>query len=155
MSTTNPTFQRTIVLRGERNFDEKLAGESGIYPGMLIARNSADAFVKHATKGGDTNALIAVEEPMNAGATVDTAFTNGSLAKAHRATAGQTLNLLCESGYNYTVGTPLVSNGNGLFIPAANVGTGVTVKRTFAEVTVARDLTVSGAVDSLVVADIR
>ena len=74
MAQTNPN---TIVLKADDQFRtiERLAG-AALSPGYLLALNSSNAFVKHATANGRAMKLFAMEREFT-GSTITTAYSSG------------------------------------------------------------------------------
>ena len=139
---------RTILLRpchGRK--DEALTNAAGFLPGQLVRLNSAGKIILHATIHGHGPRKILIEDAVW-GKTVDDAFAANVNAPFYNFSPEGKFNFRCKEGFNYTVGTLLVSNGDGNFRPYI-AGTSLQV---FGEVRTALDLTAAGA-PALVEAD--
>lgn len=96
--------------------NDVVAGEA-ITPGHLIERYQASAgvvkFRKHATAGGNTARIVALNQSMlNRG--VDTAYAAGDLVEAGILDGGSTAWMLIGSGVSVVAGQKLESAGNGV-----------------------------------------
>lgn len=154
---SNPTaasFQRTIVLRGERNIFEDVAGVAGIYPGMLLDRKpdgTGAPYVRpHQVVGGRGACRIATEQVLNQGGTVDTVYALGDIVRYHEAKPGDIVKVLLLAGQVAVIGSKLISHGDGKFTVSADVDTNITLQTAYGEADVALDLSASGAVDTLI-----
>ncbi len=152
MST--PVFQRTIVLRGEYCIYEDVTNNSTIKPGMLLQRrdrgNGLPVVIPHGLAGGRGACLIATENPLNAGGTVDTTYAAEDVVRYHHAKPGDIVNVLLAAGQNAKIGSELISAGNGKFTVSADVDTNITLQSAFGTADTALNLTASGAVDTLI-----
>ena len=141
--------KRRIHSKGEYRQEEAYASGT-ITPGMLIELDSSGYVKAHATEGGYGERAFAVEDALQ-GKTVSDNYTttNPDLVTYILPTKGACVNALLKAGYNYTIGTELISAGDGTLIPNGQESSGVTVKEIIAEVTEASDLSASGASNTL------
>lgn len=114
----------TIFLGGEHTQINDLAASAAITPGHLVERfNSAGVIRlrKHATAGGDTARLIALNHSM-ANKGVDDDYAANDLVEVSAGRGGSTYWMLIASGQNIVAGNKLESAGDGtLRILAAGV----------------------------------
>jgi hypothetical protein len=108
---------RTVHLGGDITLVNDVSAGGAITPGMLIERYQISAGVvglrAHATAGGNTVPLVALNTPMlNKG--VDDAYATGDLVEAAVGQPGATFWMLIGSGVNAVAGAKLESAGNGL-----------------------------------------
>ena len=95
---------------------ELIAGEAGIYPGMLCSVNASGQAIKNASSGGalgDEN-LVALEDGLQGGKGVDTVYPSGQRVFLAIAKAGSEYNVLVadEQRYSDRMTNPLVSIAN-------------------------------------------
>jgi hypothetical protein len=109
---------KRIHSRGPIIQSEAPAGESGIYPGMLIKLNSAGAVIKHANAGGvlgDEN-MIAIEDQLQ-GKTVDDVYAyvaaNPAIVTYIIFPPGSEGNVLLDDGAAVVIGGKIISTGDG------------------------------------------
>ena len=115
---------RRIENRGPGYEQEYKAGESGIYPGMLVDLNAAGELIKHATSEVQTPVILAMEDALQ-GNTVATVYLDNNRVPVLIPSKGAVVNALVESGQNVTIGDVFVSGGNGLFIETESATSGV------------------------------
>lgn len=105
----------TIFLGGEHTQIGTLAASESITPGHLVERfNNAGVirFRKHATAGGDTARLVALNHSMvNKG--VDDVYAANDLVEVSAGRGGSTYWMLIASGQNIVAGNALESAGDG------------------------------------------
>jgi hypothetical protein len=109
----------TIFLNGNYQLEEKLAGASGIMPGMLVKTNSSDAVVVHATAGGYAERMFVAEDSLQ-GKTVDDVYTSGQPVRLLIMAPGSQVQALLEPGHSYAIGDKLQSNGAGSLEPISS-----------------------------------
>lgn len=121
-----------VKSKGEPVHIEALAGESGIYPGMLLSINSSGELIKNAVAGGGygDEIIIAIEERLQGEKNVETVYTSGQRVFAVIPADGDEINLRIVDGADIDVGDKIISNGNGLLkettgVPKAMVGVAV------------------------------
>lgn len=139
----------SVHSKGAYRHEEFQAGESGIYPGMLVELNSSGYAIKHATQGGRGLMMIADEDALQ-GNTVSTVFTSGDQLTCMLPEKGAEVRLLVAAGENIAIGDELISNGAGLFIENGSEDSGTTVNQVFAIAAEAQDLSDSGDSNTLV-----
>ncbi len=117
---------------GEVIHIEAIAGESGIYPGMLLKINSSGELIKNSTAGGGygDEIIIALEEQLQGEKNVATVYTSGQRVFAIIPRDGDEVNLLMVDGADIDVGDKIISNGNGLLkettgVPKSMIGVAV------------------------------
>lgn len=151
------TTANRILLRGEYVAEEALAN-SDILPGNLIQLRSDGKVERHSTAGGKAERYFAIENALTgpnvfengSGQTVATKYVSGDLVFGALVVPGGSVLAVLKAGYNYTIGTKLVSDGAGKLQPASALGS-ANVPNDIAIVwDTAKDLSGSGAVDSLV-----
>lgn len=111
-----------ILSKGIAEHAEAIAGEAGIYPGMLIKLNSSGQVVRHSIVGGllGDETLIAEEDALQ-GKTVDDVYVSGQLVFYLVPHKGAEVNVLVEDGQDIAIGDKLMSSGNGLFREAGDL----------------------------------
>ena len=135
-----------IHLKGSYRHEEAIAGAAGIYPGMLVMLNSSGEVVVHATAGGWAEKAFAEEDALQ-GHTIDTVYEDDSVVSYVLPEQGGEVNVMLKEGYDYSIGTQLVSAGDGTLMPYDDMESDGTVLEVLAVCTEALDLTVSGAED--------
>jgi len=111
--------QRLIKLLGEPVQNEDHAAAEEIFPGHLISRNSSAQVIKHATGGGNTAPMFALEreemgQGVGAGVAADAAnYQIGDYVKAGTFHTGCVVRVWLASGQNINIGDKLESAGNG------------------------------------------
>jgi len=104
---------KTILLRGSmNNHSERKCGPTAITPGMLIATDSQDRFVPHASAAGKASPLFARENSI-VGRGFDTDYAEGETTLAWHGQAGDQFYAFLEAGANVAIGAILESNGAG------------------------------------------
>lgn len=142
------SINNIIHQAGQYRLAEHIAA-AAITPGMLVELISAGTIQPHSTSGGFGERAIALENPLKGDTNAD-AYAIGDPVQVGLEIPGSVVQLLCRVGYNYTIGTKLISYGDGTFIPTTG-----TPKQIFATVVTANDLTASGSVTALVSARIQ
>lgn len=100
-----------IVLKGDPIRHEVLAGGT-ITPGDLVGRASGGTLVRHATAGGNSEKLFAVEmDLIGSGITDD--YSSGDTVKFIASRAGDWVYATLASGQNVAIGAFLESDGSG------------------------------------------
>lgn len=140
--------KRRIHAKGGYQYDERIA-YAAISPGMLVEQVPNAATVRaHATEGGDAEAMFALEDALQ-GNTVSTDYDAADLVCLILPEKGCCVNALLLAGYDYQIGTELISAGDGTLKPKDNASSGTTVDRIIAVNTEDQDLSDSGAEDTL------
>lgn len=135
-----------IRLIGEGRVEEDV-GSGAIKPGMLLEKftSSGDVKVKaHSTSGGFAERAVAVEDALQ-GKTVDDAYTSGDRVSYLLGKPGDVVQMILNAGEDVDVGDQLISNGDGTVIKATG-----TPKQIIGSAEEAKDLSASGAVDTLI-----
>lgn len=136
------TINNMIHLQGERRVVEYPAN-AAITPGMLVEVISTKKVQKHATAGGEGENAFATEDALR-GKTVADDYAEDDVVTVSIEQPGSIVNALLLAGSNYTVGTLLISAGDGTLKPTTG-----TPAKTFAVVVEAVDLSASAAVNTL------
>ena len=114
--------KQTIVVKTfGRVYEERVAGEAGIYPGMACKVNSAGKVVKQDTEGAKDECLIALEDRLQ-GNTVSDVYTNDYPVRLMIFRPGEEFCGLLESGQDISIGEKLIFADNGKFISASDSG---------------------------------
>jgi hypothetical protein len=108
MLTTNP---KRIHLLGNGRHEEIEAG-GVITPGMLLALNSSDKVVAHATATGWAERLFALEDALQ-GRAIDTNYAADDVVGVVVAEPGDVVYAWLQNGENVDIGDQLTSNGDG------------------------------------------
>lgn len=105
---------RTIRLKTEAQRQEYEAGAAGIYPGMILAKNSSGQVIPMGTQGGVAGAplLVAIEDDL-IGSTVSTVYSSGSRVQCVTPQMGDTIAIRCVSGATINIGTKVISSNAG------------------------------------------
>lgn len=143
-----------IHSKGSYVYDEAVAGEASIYPGMLLELNSDGEVIMHDTEGGRAEKAFAIEDALQ-GNTVDDAYAADDVVAYIIPVQGAEVNALLKAGYDYAIGDELISAADGTLKQATEISSGETVDDVVAVVTEAVDLTGSGAVDTLASVRVR
>lgn len=111
--------KRRVHNKGAYQQDEAVAGEAGIYPGMLLQMKESSGtaqVIKHDTSGSAfAEALFAAEDALQ-GKTVDDVYTSGKIVTYLLPGKGSVVNARIAGGQNIHIGDLLVSNGAGCLI---------------------------------------
>ena len=140
--------ENQIQLKGDYRYDEKTAG-GAISPGHLIEIDSAGDVVVHSTEGGRAARLFAVEDALQ-GNTLDDDYADDDLVPCHHEYPGSEIQAFLKSGENVSIGDELISAGDGTLIADGSESSGVTVADRIAIALEAKNLSGSGAVDTLI-----
>lgn len=129
--------------------EEAKAGESGIYPGMLIKLNSSGEVIKHTTEGGNLGdeTLIAMEDALQ-GKNADQVYTDGEIVTYMIANVGSVVNMLIEDEQDIDIGDKIMSAGNGKLKETTDLESGETLAKVVGVATEANDLTGSNTDDT-------
>jgi hypothetical protein len=102
-------------------YEERIAAEAGIKPGMLCKVNSAGKVIKHDSAGGKVENLIAIEDSLQ-GKTVDDAYAINTPVRLVWFRPGEEFHGLADGGTNITLGEQVCSAGNGMHRSASDSG---------------------------------
>lgn len=140
----------TIKGKGTFRQEEAVAGEAGIYPGMLLKMNSSGQVVMHSTEGGvlGDEVLIAAEDALQ-GNTVDTVYTVSTPVTYLVPNKGSEVRMLIEDGQDIAVGDKIMSAGNGLLKETTDLESGETLASVVGVALEANDLTGSNTSNTL------
>jgi hypothetical protein len=103
-----------IVLKGEGRYDEAPAS-AALSPGHLIERISTGKVRKHATAGGVSLRMFAIEDSL-IGKTIDDAYAADDIVRHVIASPGDVVYAILKAGQSVVIGDDLVSNGDGTLI---------------------------------------
>lgn len=140
-----------IHASGAYRYEEKLAGDEDILPGMLLMKNADDEVVVHDTEGGRAAKMFALEDALF-GKTVDETFDEDNPVPIIIPDQGGKVNALLEGGYEYTIGMELISAGNGKLKPASQITSGLTVEEVIAYCEETADLSTESTDEDTLVA---
>lgn len=143
MSTENQ-----IHLRGDFDRDESVA-VAAISPGHLVEYTSAGEVQVHSTEGGVAGRTFAEIDSLQGNTTSD-AYAADDLVALNIEKIGNDTQAFLKAGESVTPGTVLISAGDGTLIAAASVSSGTTIYDRIAEARETKDLSGSGAVDTLI-----
>ena len=141
---------RRIHIKGGYVKEENIAGEAGMYPGMLLALNSDGNVVSHDKIGGVAERAFAEEDALQGGS-VDDVYTIAELVTYILALPGSVVNAMIQAGQDLSPGDILISGGDGTLISVASEESGY-ASGDYHPVAIARDacdLTASGAVATI------
>lgn len=117
------TGYRTITIKGGNVRGERLAGESGITPGHLLAVSSGKV-IKHATADGATLKWVAVESPHASSGTAENiaiTYANGDTVYFAEGQPGDEFYMFLANGSNAVEGVSLLfSSGDGTLKVVSN-----------------------------------
>jgi len=143
MSTENQ-----VHLIGDFRREEAVA-VSTITPGMLIEETSAGEYQPHSTEGGYAERMFA-EIDFLQGNDLEDDYSADDLVEANLEAPGNETQAFLKAGENVSIGTQLISAGDGTLIALASAASGTTVRQVIAIAREAEDLSGSGAVDTLI-----
>ena len=128
-------------------YEERDAGEAGIYPGMLCKVDTDGDVVKHATEGGRGECLIAIEDSLQ-GRGVDTVYTTDYPVRLEIFRPGEEFHGLLKAGQVLSKGEGLISSGDGTFKSATD--SGLSIDAIIAYAMEDEDLSASGSENTLI-----
>lgn len=102
-----------IHSKGEYTQEEYVAGEAGIYPGMLVELRSDNKVYRHSVENGRNEKMFATEDPLQ-GRTVSDVYAIGAIVTVILPHLGCEVWGLLEDTQDVVIGDWLVSRGNGL-----------------------------------------
>jgi len=137
-----------IHSKGDARREEFIAATSTIYPGMLLTQLEAGTVTPHATEGGRSEAMFAEEDALQ-GKNDSTLYTIANPVSVLLPAKGSEVRALIESGQEVVIGDELISAGNGKLKVAGDLESGETLTQVIAIAAEARDLTGSGASDTI------
>lgn len=128
-------------------YEERNAGEAGIYPGMLCYVFTDGTVKLHASEGGRAECLVALEDSLQ-GRGVDTVYTLAYPVRLEVFRPGEEFMGLLASGQNISIGEGLISSGDGTFKSATD--SGLDIDSIIAYAMEAEDLSASGSSNTLI-----
>lgn len=128
---------------------EELLAVAAISPGDLIEETSAGKFQVHSTEGGYATRIFAEVDALQ-GNTLDDDYAAADLVSANVELPGNEVQAFLKDGEDVAKGAKLISAGDGTLIAEGSASSGVTVKQIIATAREAKDLSGSGAVDTLI-----
>lgn len=143
MSTENQ-----IHLIGDFRREEETAGGT-IAPGHLIEQDSTGDVIVHATEGGVAGRVFAEIDALQ-GNTLDDDYSEDDLVALNVEQKGSECQAFLKAGEDVDIGDILISAGDGTLIENGSESSVTTVYDYIAIVREAKDLSGSGAVDTLI-----
>jgi len=141
--------KRRIHAKGQYEHDEKIASVA-IQPGMLVEIEPNTANLRpHNVEGGESPECAFATEDALQGNTVTDNYAIADLVTYILPVKGACVNALLKAGYDYTIGTKLVSDGDGTLIPNGEESSAGPVPSVVAVTTEDCDLSASGAANTL------
>jgi len=134
----------TLVARYARK-EQEFTANAALSPGHLVEVLSTGKIQKHAVAGGLGEKMFAQEDALQ-GKTIDDAYVADDKVFIVFPLQGDEINALIQAGQNLTVGTKLVSAGDGTLIDIDEAATAVTDLSVLAVCIEAIDLTATGDV---------
>lgn len=118
-----------IVLLGDFRQEEGLASGT-VKPGHLVELTTATAqtFKAHATEGGFAERAFAIEDALQ-GKTISDSYSTTTLVQVALVVPGAVVQAYLKSGKSCSVGTELISAGDGTLIPYADAASETTVEQ--------------------------
>lgn len=104
--------RNTIKIKNWSNIFEEYVANAAIIPGMLIELMSTGKVRAHATAGGSTMPMFALEDELQ-GNGVDTAYAAAAPVQCWIPGRGDQVNALLDDGETVVIGDFLESAGNG------------------------------------------
>ncbi len=139
--------QILVKTHGPIAYEERNAGEAGIYPGMLLKVATDGDFEKHATEGQNCQLQVALEDSLQ-GKVVADVYTANYPVRSAILRKGEEFLALLEAGQKVSIGERLISAGNGHFKSAEDSGS--VVNYAVAEALEAEDLSGVSSVATLI-----
>lgn len=133
-----------LVARYARK-EQEFTANAALNPGHLLEVLSSGKVQKHATAGGVGEKMFAQEDALQ-GKTKEDAYTAEDKVFVVIPLQGDEINALIQAGQNLTIGTKLVSAGDGTLIDVAEAATSVTDLNALAICIEVIDLTSTGSV---------
>ena len=136
-----------IEIKGQFLAEEALAA-GAIKPGHLLQLDSNLKVVVHATEGGYAERAFAKEDALQGKTTAD-AYASGDQVFYSLAVPGSVVNAMIKAGQNIAKGDKLISAGDGTLKEDTAITSGTTLKQIIAYAVETKDLSASGAVNTL------
>ncbi len=109
-----------IHSKGPYTHEEYVAGEAGIYPGMLLKLMSDDTVDIHDDENGRAEAMFAEEDALQ-GKTVTQVYTVDNICSVILPMVGCEIRALIQDGQDISIGERLVSAGDGTLKALGNL----------------------------------
>jgi hypothetical protein len=106
------TRSKTILLLGDVIYKEAKTSAGAILPGHLIEKITGGVVRKHATAGGNAQAMFAYEDE-GQGKTIDDVYAANTIVKYIIPVRGAEVNAILKNGENVVAGDFLESAGGG------------------------------------------
>ena len=116
--------KRRIHSKGDYRYEEFVAGEAGIYPGMLLYVFAGGTVKMHASDSAITEKLFALEDALQ-GKSVADVYAIGSIVPCIIPAVGSVVNALITAGQDIAIGDKVVSDGNGCLKEGSTVVLGI------------------------------
>jgi len=106
---------KRIQSKGSFVYEEYVAGEAGIFPGMLLKLNASGQVIKHSTSGGvnGDEVMVALEDYLQ-GNTVATVYAINEIVLVIIPNKGSEINMLLADGESVAPATKIMAGGGGL-----------------------------------------
>ncbi len=104
--------RNTIKIKKYSDVIEEMKAAAAITPGFLVEESAAGVVRKHSVASGNAIPMFALEDELQ-GKTIDDAYTTDDQVQVWIPGRGDMVYGLLAVGQNVTVGTFLVSNGDG------------------------------------------
>lgn len=142
--------ENRIHLLGDNYLRDEALSSAAISPGHLCELDSSGYYKPHATEGGWGKGRIFAEGNVLNGETIDTDYDSGDRVTVNLEAPGNKTQAMLAAGENVSIGDLLISAGDGTLIANGSESSGTTVREPIAVATEAKDLSGSGAVDTLI-----
>jgi len=104
--------KNTIKIKNYSDVMEEMTANAAITPGMLVEQMSSGNVRAHALASGNSIPMFACEDELQ-GKTIDDAYAQNDRVQVWVPGRGDQVNAILATGQNVSIGTFLVSNGNG------------------------------------------
>jgi hypothetical protein len=143
MSTENQ-----VHLRGDFDRDE-IRAAAALSPGHILEKTSAGTCQKHSLEGGAAERMFAEIDALQ-GNTLSDAYATGGLVAINLEQRGNDTQAFLKAGESVSIGDILISGGDGTLIAEVSASSGTTDNDRIAVAQETKDLSGSGAVDTLI-----
>jgi hypothetical protein len=137
-------MDNTIVLKNYLKIYNEHDAAEAFYPGHLLEVDTSGDVQKHSSGGGVAAKMFAVEDELQ-GKGIDDQYSSGDPLKVWLPTPGDEVYAILADGENVSIGTKLVSNGDGTL---KAYGSETAPNAVVAEATEAVDLSGSSGTES-------
>ena len=104
--------QKTIKIKKYLDIVEEYEAVAALYPGHLLELTTAGKVQKHSDASGEVVAAFALEDELQ-GNGIDDAYAAADKVQVWYPTKGEVVNAVLADGENASIGSLLVSNGDG------------------------------------------